>query len=255
MLYKRDIDKISNTALLKWHLLKTAPLKYFLYSIMASSFIIITIVLSNVVAAVLYPTFPQFGKLISSLFFPTAIILIVFLGGELFTSNNMVMAVGFFDKKVTGLQMCSVWFVSYVGNFMGAFIFSTLYVISGASSQVLTEYLNIIMADKLQVDILELIVRGILCNFLVCLAVFTNFRLKSESGKFAIMFMLITTFVIAGFEHSIANMGTFIISYYLLGGISIPLIIKNLVFVSIGNIIGGAFMLGLPIKLMEIKEE
>lgn len=97
---------------------------------------------------------------------------------------------------------------------------------------------------------MELLLRGILCNFLVCLAVFTGTRMKTESGKLIVMFCIIMTFVIAGFEHCIANMGTFTVGYLLLGGLDLALIAKSMFFVTLGNIIGGAVLLGLPLKLM-----
>lgn len=254
MLHSSDIAKISASAMAKYRLCKEQPLKYLVYSIMAGFYLVVAIVLSNVAAAVLYPTFPQFAKLIGALLFPTAIVLIVFVGGELFTGNNMTMAVGSFDKKVSWTGTLRVWLFSYVGNFIGSFLLAFLFVKSGSCASVLTEYYDAIIMPKLELDPLQMLLRGALCNFMVCLAVFIGFRMQSESGKLVLMFMVITAFVICGFEHSIANMGTYVIAYFLLGSLPIGLVAKSMLFVTIGNILGGTVLLALPIKLMEIKE-
>lgn len=254
MLHSSDIAKISASAMAKYKLCKEHPLKYLLYSVMAGFYLVVAIVLSNIAAAVLYPTFPQFGKLIGALLFPTAIILIVFVGGELFTGNNMTMAIGSFDKKVSWLGTLRVWLFSYIGNFIGSFILAFLFVKSGSSASVLTDYYNEIIMPKLELDPIQMLLRGILCNFMVCLAVFIGFRMQTESGKLVLMFMVITAFVISGFEHSIANMGIYTIAYFLLGKLPMGLVVKSMFFVTLGNILGGALLLGLPVKLMEIKE-
>ena len=80
---------------------------------------------------------------------------------------------------------------------------------------------------KISIHPSELILRGILCNFLVCLAVWTGTRMKSESGKILVIAGIITTFVICGFEHCIANMSTFTIGYLLLDGVSL---INDIIF-------------------------
>ena len=250
-----DIDKVSASAVSKYECLTKSPFTYMMRAIMAGFFIIVAVILSNVSAAVLYPTFPQFGKILGSILFPTAIILIVFIGGELFTGNNMTMALGFYEKKVSAKGMIAVWAMSYIGNFIGAFILGYIYVKSGSSIPVLTEYLNAIVMPQLTITPVEMILRGMLCNFMVCLAVYTNSKMQTESGKLVIMFMVIMAFVVAGFEHSIANMGLYSIAAFLVDGMTFSLVMKSMLFVTIGNILGGAVLLALPLKLMVLKEK
>lgn len=245
-----ELESISKSAVAKAELCNRHFGKYFLRAVMAGFFIVVAIILSNVSAAVLFPTYPQFAKLLGAFLFAIAIILIVFIGGELFTGNNMTMAIGVYHKKSNVSDMIKVWIISYIGNFVGVFIFSVLLVESGASKQLLIDYYNSFIQTKLAIAPMELLLRGILCNFLVCLAVFTGTRMKTESGKLIVMFCIIMTFVIAGFEHCIANMGTFTVGYLLLGGLDLALIAKSMFFVTLGNIIGGAVLLGLPLKLM-----
>lgn len=92
-----DVESIANAAAGKADLLKNHFGKYFLRAIMAGFYIVVATILSNVSAAVLYPTYPQFGKILGAFLFSIAIVLIVFIGGELFTGNNMTMAIGVYN--------------------------------------------------------------------------------------------------------------------------------------------------------------
>ena len=90
-----------------------------------------------------------------------------------------------------------------------------------------------------------------MCNFIVCVAAFAGLKIKSESAKMIVMLIVVMSFVLPGFEHSIANMGTFSMGFFALGnsilwsGLGLHMLIST-----IGNIIGGSLLLGLPIYLM-----
>ena len=211
------------------------PVKFFIRAIMAGFFIVVATILSNVSAAVLYSTYPQFGKLLGAFLFSIAIVLIVFIGGELFTGNNMTMAMGAYAGTCTWKQVLKVWLVSYIGNFVGAFFLSFLFVKSGASHQILVDYYNSFLAAKLSAPPMQLFLRGVLCNFIV-------------------MFCVIMAFVVSGFEHCVANMGTFSIAYLLFGSINPVLLAKSMICVTLGNIVGGALLLAAPLKLMSAEK-
>lgn len=253
-MYLTDLDKLSNTAVNKYVLAKEDPKRYMVRAMMAGFFLVAAIIFANVTAGVLYKISPEIGKLSYAMTFPLAIILVVFIGGELFTSNNMYMAVGAYRKKVTWKQAVQIWLFSYVGNLIGSLIFAGIFLASGAAKIPVTEYMKATVFGKLEVPALQLFLKGILCNFMVCLSVLAATRMKSESGKLITMFLIIMAFVMGGFEHSIANMGTFTIGYVLLGGLPAGLIVKSMIFVTLGNIVGGAVLLGWPIQYMSIKE-
>lgn len=245
-----DISAISGAAANKAEVCKKQFGKYFIRAIMAGFYIVVAVILSHVTAAVLFPVAPQAGKVLSSLLFSIAITLIVFIGGELFTGNNLTMAIGYYNSRVSLLDMGRVWLVSYIGNFVGTFILSFLLVKSGASKGILTDYYSSFVYGKLEIVPAEMVLRGILCNFLVCLAVWTGTRMKTESGKLIIMFCIIMAFVEAGLEHCIANMSIYVIGYMLLGGLDLELVLRSMLFVTLGNMLGGAVMLALPLYLM-----
>lgn len=245
-----DINTISTAAANKADVCSKQFGKYFIRSIMAGFYIVIAATISHVTAAVLYPTFPQFGKVMSSAVFGIAIALVVFIGGELFTGNNLTMAIGYYNSKCTFFDMWKVWIVNYIGNFLGTFGLSFLLVKSGASKALLSTYYESFIYGKLEITPAEMVLRGILCNFMVCLAVWSGTRMKTETGKLVIIFLVIMTFVITGLEHCIANMSFYTIGYFLLGDLDLMLILRSMLFVTLGNMLGGAVLLALPLYLM-----
>ena len=117
-----DVQKFSEAAVNKARLLKEHPGKYFLRAVMAGFFIVVAMIFSNVVGNTFQSTDPAWGKLLGGIVFAIAVLLIVFIGAELFTGNNLVMAFGAYDKKVSWAQVGKVWLVSYIGNFVGCLI-------------------------------------------------------------------------------------------------------------------------------------
>ena len=96
----------------------------------------------------------------------------------------------------------------------------------------------------------QMFFRAVLCNFFVCLGVLCGIKLKSETGKFRMIVMCISAFVFSGFEHCIANMGIFVISLNLVDGVSVGLMLKSMLIVTIGNMVGGALLLAWPLRKM-----
>lgn len=249
-MYTSDLESIAAGALNKSNLSKKQPFKFLMKAIVAGFYIVVATILSNVTAAVLYGTYPQWGRLIGSFLFATAIILIVFFNGELFTGNNMTMAIGVYQKKIKASDMVRVWVYSFVGNFIGCFILGAIFYYSNSCRDILRVYYESCIPGKLSLTPAEFFLKGILCNFMVCLAVLANTKMKTESGKLTVMFMVIMAFVVAGFEHCVANMGTFTIAGFILGGLDVMQVVKSMVFVTLGNAFGGAVLLGGSLKLM-----
>ena len=181
-----DVQKFSEAAVNKAKLLKEQPGKYFLRSVMAGFFIVVAMIFSNVVGNVFQGSDPAWGKLLGGIVFAIAVLLIVFIGAELFTGNNLVMAFGAFDKKVSWTQVGKVWLVSYIGNFVGCLILSVIFVLAGASGT--ADYYAGFIGNKLSIPVGEMFFRAILCNFFVCLAVACGMKCKNEVAKF---FMII----------------------------------------------------------------
>ena len=187
------------------------------------------------------------AKLLAALTFSAALILIVLLGGELFTGCNLVMGVSLYEGSATPGTALRVWIMAYVGNLIGILALCLLLAGSGASSDLLSAYLSLCVPAKLAAPWYMLLLRGVLCNFLVCVGVFAGFRLQSECGKVIAITLAITTFVLAGLEHSIANMAYFVLYALLVPGGASFALLWNLLWVTLGNLLGGAVLLGLPL--------
>jgi len=201
-------------------------------------------------------------KLLGGLVFSLGLILVVIAGAELFTGNNLIM-MGFGSGVVTYKQLLKNWGVSYLGNFIGSiFVVGLMYF---SNQWMMKDYLLgakavLIAAGKVNLTFTEAFVRGILCNLLVCLAVWLCFSARTVVGKVSAIIFPITAFVASGFEHSIANMYFIPMGIILkgnsnvmnkvfevtpdvnLGRLNITGLLGNLLPVTLGNIVGGAVL-------------
>ncbi|MBU5590451.1 formate/nitrite transporter family protein [Clostridium sp. MSJ-4] len=202
------------------------------------------------------------SKLVSGLVFPVGLILVILAGADLFT-GNVLLTVPLLHKKINFKQVLKNWIIVYFGNLLGAIIISLLLFYSGAldaNEGKLGAYVIKVAYTKSNISYMKALFSGILCNILVCLAVWTSFAAKDVIGKiFAILFPIMA-FVISGFEHSVANMYYFSIgllaktnSNYIstlnitedkLQSLNIQGVIKNLIPVTLGNILGGFLFVG-----------
>lgn len=244
-----DIDTIASAGAAKLEYSHTQPVRYLSRAAMAGAFIMVGSIFSTLAAAWFYVDQPGVAKLLGAASFATALILIVLLGGELFTGTNFVMGVSLYENKVNILGAIRIWFFAYIGNFIGIFLLALIIVGSGASRDLFAAYLAVIVPGKLAGTWYALLLKGIMCNFLVCMGVYAGLKLKSESGKCIAILVVITTFVLAGFEHSVANMATFSLYALLVPDPDFGGIVWNMIWVTLGNLIGGAVLLGLPVWL------
>lgn len=181
------------------------------------------------------------AALISGVVFSVGLMLVVIAGGELFTGNNlMFMSVLSGDAKLK--DMLLKWVIVFFSNFLGAIFLAWLMYRSGLLTGVVEENAVAIAAGKIELAFFPALIRGILCNWLVCLAVWMALASQDVTGKIVGMLFPVMMFVAAGFEHSVANM-YFIPLGIMLDPTSISWagFVNNLIPVTIGNIIGGAF--------------
>ena len=204
------------------------------------------------------------GKFVAGLIFPVGLILVLLAGAELFTGNNLIIAAAL-EKKVSLTAMFKNWLAVYIGNFIGSVFIAFLIVKSGqlSSGANLLGGITIKIAyGKVSLSFVQAVFLGIMCNWLVCLAVWLCYGAKDMTGKMLAAFFPIWLFITSGFEHSVANMyyipaGIFsksVSAYAAASGLSaealaninwVNFFIKNLIPVTIGNIIGGAFFVGM----------
>ena len=182
------------------------------------------------------------AKLLGAGIFPAGLMLVVMCGAELFTGNNL-MTLSVFKKEITVGAMLRNWGVVWVANLIGAVLLAFLLSQSGLYNEAMVTKAIAIAEAKASIPLLPVIIRAILCNVLVVLAVWMASGSKDIIGKIFAIWFPIMLFVFAGFEHSVANM--FYIPMGILCGADITwgqAFLNNIIPVTIGNIIGGAII-------------
>jgi formate transporter len=217
-----------------------------------------------------------FSRLLAGFAFSLGLILVVVGGAELFTGNNLIV-MAWANRKVSSRLLLKNWIIVYLGNFVGSLgtvlimFFTRQYTFSnGAIGLQALATAN----TKCGLEFVQAIALGILCNALVCLAVWLTFSARTTTDKILAIIMPITAFVAAGFEHSVANM------YFIPMGLVIKagdpafyaqavikngkdfanlnlgnMFFNNLIPVTIGNIIGGAILVGVVYWFIYLRQQ
>ena len=201
------------------------------------------------------------GKVVGACIFPAGLAMVVIAGSELFTGNNLMVA-ALFTKKISKGELLRNWVLVFLGNFIGAILVAFLAVISGVLDGV-GDAVVTAATNKFNLDFIEAFVRGILCNFLVCIAVWMAFGAETVTGKIIAVFFPIMLFVLCGFEHSVADMfyGPAGIFMAIKNGVSVEglnvgaFLFQNLLPVTLGNIVGGAGLVGGGYYLIYLKNK
>ena len=209
--------------------------------------------------------------------FPVGLMLVILVGGELFTGNCMLI-MAYMNKRISGLSVARNLVVVYLSNLLGALIIDILLFFSGQfdySNGGLGAYTIKVAIGKTNIKPLAGFTSGILCNILVCLAILMASAAKDVTGKILSVFFPIMAFVICGFEHCVANM--FYIPTGVMAAMNPEYVAKaqelygitaqqcqnlanlsgceSLLFVTIGNIIGGMIFVGLPLYFAYIRKK
>ncbi len=250
-------------------------LKTFMLAVLAGAFIALGAIFATTVSAagvslttpdgsIAYNTALPYGviRLLAGLVFSLGLILVIVGGAELFTGNNLIV-MAWASGKVRGLEVLRNWIIVYIGNFFGAvgtagLMFFTKQYTFGSNAVGITALKTAV--SKCDFTFIQAVALGIMCNGLVCLAVWLTYSARSTTDKILAIVFPITAFVAAGFEHSIANM--YYIPYALFIKFYDPnfvgmvngqvahlekltwqaFFLNNLLPVTIGNIIGGSVL-------------
>jgi len=234
----------------------------FVLSVLAGAFIAMGAIFATTVAAGGSELPYGVVRLLAGLTFSLGLILVVVAGAELFTGNNLIV-MGWASRRVSTALLLENWTIVWVGNFVGAFATAFIVYVSGQytfGGGAVGQTALSIAAAKTSLGFVEAIALGMLCNALVCLAIWLTYGAHTTTDKVLAIIPPIAAFVAAGFEHSVANM--YFISIGLLierdegfvASLQPPpdlselnwasFFLDNLLPVTIGNIIGGAVMVG-----------
>ena len=254
------LEKVSDSGIAK---AEGKTLRLLIWALLAGAYIAFGAQASQMVSFNLLadPDSLGVGRLVSAAVFPVGLMMVVLCGAELFT-GNCLMIIGVRDRKIRISGMLRNWVLVYLGNFLGALLVVALMKSTGlwgTGSGLLGASVIKTAQAKVQLSFGQAFVRGILCNWLVCLAVWMSTGARETVSKLFAIWFCIGLFVISGFEHSIANM------YFIPAGIAAAadsglaqlagcdvsvltvgnFLVKNLLPVTLGNILGGGLFVGM----------
>lgn len=221
--------------------LRRSPGSFFIAAMLAGAYVGLGIILIFTLGT---QVGPEFRKLVMGATFAIALILVVVAGAELFTGHTMLMALRRYQGRGAWSDMARVLSMSWVANLCGCAVLTGLFVMGGGGG-LLDDPGGLLMAaadQKMNASAAMLFARAVLCNWLVCLALWMSARVGSETAKCIVIFWCLLAFIASGYEHSVANMTLLLLA--LAGNhpdtVSWAGMGWNLLWVTLGNIIGGA---------------
>lgn len=263
-MHAADHERIAGVAARKWSFLEQSPGGYLILSVLAGIYLGFGIALIFSLGGPLAAAGSPVVKLIMGVSFGIALTLVIFAGSELFTGNNMIGAIGGLSKSLSWAQVVQLNAWSWLGNLAGSLGLAWLVIQSGVFAKgPTTDLIEKVAAVKMSLPAWELFVRGILCNWLICLAVWMAGRTSNDTAKILLIFWCLFAFIGTGFEHSIANQSFLGMALFLPhdAAVSWTGFWYNQVFVVLGNIVGGGLFVGglywmvSPYRVTEAPEE
>lgn len=226
--------------------LKT-PLKFLIGTMLAGLYIGIADIYMLTAAGPFFQTHSPATMLVAGLVFGIGLILVVFAGADLVTSAMMALPQAAAGKIISWNRATIAMILIFLGNLLGSIIFAFLIAHSGIFNDgtAAREMLDYLVHSKTTKPPVDLFIRGIFCNVLVCGGIWMASRVKNTSTKVLILILSIATFVTAGFEHVVANMTTISLGLFLgTPDATISGFAWNLLLVGFGNLVGGMVLVG-----------
>ena len=212
---------------------------------LSGAYVSFAAVLSITVASALGDVSPGVSKLVFGGLFPIALLHILAGGNQLFTGNTAACAMAYYEGLIDMDALIRNWVVTYAGNLAGSIAFLEAFKMTGLLTGSTAKMAAGITAGKIKATFMQQVVKGIFANWLVCLGVFMATGESDLVGKMVGAWFPVSAFVMIGFEHSIANL--FLLPLGLAAGADATVmdtITKNIIPVTIGNIIAGAVVFG-----------
>lgn len=245
-MYLETVDQLAATAATKTAFLKRTPAGFFVSSMLAGAYVGLGIILIFSVGS---DVDPAYRALVMGCSFGVALTLVIFAGSDLFTGHTMFMTHGVLRGRVGLGDLASAWTMSWIGNLVGCIALAIVFVWGGGGALLhsKSQFLMTVAGAKMNASVLSLVARATLCNWFVCLAIWMSARTTNDAAKCILIFWCLFGFIGSGYEHSVANMTLLMIA--LLGDhpdtVSWGGLAYNLLWVTIGNIIAGAGIMGL----------
>jgi nitrite transporter NirC len=241
------IASFSNLSVAKKRFLASNPIGFFIASVMAGAYVGMGILL---IFSVGQDADPSVRGLVMGASFGIALTLVVFAGSELFTGHTMYMFIGRLTSRVSSADMLRCWGVTWTGNLVGSALLGALFVVGGGGAVLHdggNDLIHAVATKKMAAPVTALFARAMLCNWLVCLAIWGAARTENDTAKCLIIFWCLFAFIASGFEHSVANMTLFSVALLSEHPDTVSLLgaARNLFWVTLGNTFAGAIFMGL----------
>lgn len=248
-MFTEGVQNIIEAAVKKKEKMNESVLRYFASAMLAGAYVGIGIILIFSIGAPLAAIHSPLQSIVMGMSFGIALTLVIFAGSELFTGNNMFFTMSTLARRTTMGDLGKNWVLVFIGNLVGAVVLSLLVYGTGLFQQIGADHLIFkAAATKMSLPVSMLFFRGILCNWLVCLAIWMASRAKDDISKLVLIWWCLYAFIASGYEHSVANM-TLLSTALLLPGhpdtITVAGWMHNMIPVTLGNIVGGAVFVGM----------
>jgi len=224
-------------------------------SALAGMYVGIGVVLVFTIGAPLAAAGSPVTKLVMGASFGVALTLVVFAGAELFTGNNMIFSLGVLAGKTRISDLAANWAWTWVGNLAGSALLALIVVKGGTfDGPIFRDFVVSATSTKMNLPWIQLFLRAILANWLVCLAIWQSAKTTSDAAKLGLIFWCLFAFIASGFEHSIANMTLLTMGLLLPHGPDVTLLglARNLLATTLGNIVGGCLFVAFPYWLSSV---
>ena len=247
------LSLVADEAENKQQVLRTAPGRYVLSAAMAGAIISVVLVVSLKLGQMMLEAGSANYVLPMAGFFGAALICIMVCKLELFTSNVMYFTVGVLSGRSRIGTLLRSWGTIYLGNLLGVLAFMAVFAGTGALGQLADDHVLFRVAHyKTTAPAMAIFWKGVLCNWIICLAVWMPLRIAGEAARFMLIMLLVFIFFFSGYEHSIANMSIFALAMLQdAPGLGWAQIVHNMVPATLGNIAGGGLGVGMVMYLLE----
>ena len=249
------MSKIDGAVAKKDALFDQSKVRYLLRAIYAGIFLTLPTAIGVLVWDAIAVDYPSLGKISYALIFPLGLAMIIYLNGELATSNMMYLFAGAHRRKLSWSKALTIIFICTCMNLLGAAIVGILIGHSSIAHYFNTDSAIMTMINaKLDKNIWTLFIDGILANIFVNITIMGQMKMKDDIGRLLFIIAVIFLFVYGGLEHIIANFSLMSIAFFSGNDMDMMAVLINWIFAFIGNLVGGGVIMGLGYSFLNSVE-
>jgi len=252
------LEALRNKAQASAQMVQHRPMEYLIRAMLAGIYLGFATIFCLKTVNRMYMDLEPMTGFVAAILFGVALVMIVYGGAELFTGNTMYFTISTLTGYTSVKTTLRVWTFCFIGNALGGLFFALLMAPTGIIQELgMQNWLFALVEGKMNHTTIEIFFRAILCNWMVCMAIFLPKTLKNEFAQIFTLMLLVSVFFVSSFEHVIANLVSFSLVLIIPHPetITIGKAIHNLIPATLGNIIGGALFMGALYTWLNVKKE